>query len=66
MWDGTPIDDDHDSHKNQFCTFFFNGDNSFKSYTPAGFDLATRSSEAETIPLDHAARATHFVFSFCH
>ena len=24
MWDGTPIEDDHD-HKNQFCTFFFKG-----------------------------------------
>ncbi len=24
MWDGTPIENDHD-HKNQFCTFFFKG-----------------------------------------
>jgi len=25
MWDGTPIENDHD-HKNTFCTFFFKGE----------------------------------------
>ncbi len=25
LWDGTPIENDHD-HKNTFCTFFFKGE----------------------------------------
>jgi hypothetical protein len=29
MWDGTPIEDDHQTHHNQFCTFFFKGEKAY-------------------------------------
>ena len=25
MWDGTPIENDHKTHNDQYCTFFFKG-----------------------------------------
>ena len=32
MWDGTPIENDHSSHNNQYCTFFFKGTRNIQNY----------------------------------